>query len=101
MRHFIGHHQVVTDDDALELALDLWLGPDEETDEERTARFDAGRDILAEDPELFDLAVRLVVDLARDTRASQNVSPLGAAVSAPGLRSTSVDRETRGERRAA
>ena len=58
MRHYIGHHRVASTDDLMELAigtpLDLWLGVDNETDEERAARLDAARDILAEDPGLTD-----------------------------------------------
>jgi hypothetical protein len=78
MHHFIGHHQVVAYDEALELALDLWLGPDEETDEERSARLAAGRDILAEDPELFDRAVRAVAETlaARACGTPARVHPL-------------------------
>lgn len=66
MKAFIGPHQVVTDDDALELALgtplELWLGVEGESEAERAARQDAARDILADDPELFDRAVRVVAD---------------------------------------
>jgi hypothetical protein len=66
MKTFIGDQEIIAGDEALELALDLWLGPEEETEEEQAARLDAGRDILADDPELFDLAVRVVVQpLAR------------------------------------
>ncbi|WP_074467682.1 hypothetical protein [Streptomyces sp. WMMB 714] len=66
MKAFIGSHQVITDGDALELALgtplELWLGVDGESEAERAARQDAARDILADDPELFDRAVRVVAD---------------------------------------
>jgi hypothetical protein len=58
MKHFIGHHLVASTDEVLELAigtpLDLWLGVDNESEEERAARLDAARDILADDPELTD-----------------------------------------------
>ncbi|MGY1437157.1 hypothetical protein [Streptomyces reniochalinae] len=60
MRHYIGDQQVIADDEALELALDLYVGQDDETEEETAARLDAGRDILAADPELFDRAARVV-----------------------------------------
>ncbi|MFE1358371.1 hypothetical protein [Streptomyces harbinensis] len=57
MRSYIGTHEVQTDDDFVELALgtdpELWLGVDGETAEERAARLDAARDILADDPELI------------------------------------------------
>ncbi|NGO67465.1 hypothetical protein [Streptomyces boncukensis] len=59
---FIGGHRVITGDDVLELALDLYFGPDSETDEERAARRAAGVDILSEDPTLFDWAVRLAAE---------------------------------------
>ncbi|QMV23354.1 hypothetical protein GQS52_18060 [Streptomyces sp. SCUT-3] len=65
MRSFIGRHQAVTDDDFFELALgtplELWLGEEGESDEERAARLDAARDILADDPGLYDRAVRAAV----------------------------------------
>ncbi|MFF4825772.1 hypothetical protein ACFY20_22645 [Streptomyces sp. NPDC001312] len=58
MRMFVGHQQAVSADDFVELALgtpvELWLGVEGETDEERAARLDAARDILA-DPEYSDL----------------------------------------------
>lgn len=62
MKNFIGRHQALTDTDYLELALgtplDLWLGEDGESDEERAARLDAARDILADDLDLYDRALR-------------------------------------------
>lgn len=67
MRSYIGGHQVVTAEDYLELALgtpvELWLGSAGESEEERAARQDAARDILADDPELPDRAMRLAVQL--------------------------------------
>ncbi|MFJ9410823.1 hypothetical protein [Streptomyces sp. NPDC101393] len=64
MKTFIGRHQALTDTDYLELALgtplDLWLGEDGESDEERAARLDAARDILDDDPDLYDRALRAV-----------------------------------------
>ena len=63
MKSFIGTHEVLGDDDFIELALGtplaLWLGEETETDEERAARLDAARDILADDPELFDRVTRV------------------------------------------
>ncbi|MBZ9637921.1 hypothetical protein [Streptomyces sp. PSKA30] len=51
MRTYVGHQQAVSAEDFVELALgtpvELWLGPEGETDEERAARLDAARDILA------------------------------------------------------
>ncbi|MEU7318040.1 hypothetical protein [Streptomyces sp. NPDC007083] len=64
MKSFIAGHEVVTEDDALELALgtplELWLGVADESAEERAARLDAARDILAEEPELYDRVTALV-----------------------------------------
>jgi hypothetical protein len=82
MKAFIGPHQVVTDDDALEIALgtplELWLGVDGESEAERAARQDAARAILADDPELFDRAVRVVADSLPPLRrpATATVTPL-------------------------
>ncbi|MCX5130861.1 hypothetical protein OOK06_01955 [Streptomyces sp. NBC_00340] len=62
MRAYIGGHRAVNDTDFLELALgtpvELWLGVDGESDEERAARLDAARDILAT-PEYQDLPDRV------------------------------------------
>ncbi|MFF4790770.1 hypothetical protein ACFY2M_13555 [Streptomyces sp. NPDC001276] len=58
MRMYVGRQQAVSVEDFLELALgtpvELWLGVEGETDEERAARLDAARDILA-DPEYSNL----------------------------------------------
>ncbi|MDT0307201.1 hypothetical protein RM780_09525 [Streptomyces sp. DSM 44917] len=65
MRSFIGAHEALDGNDFIELALGtplaLWLGVEGESEEERAARVDAARDILAEDPELFDRVSRLAV----------------------------------------
>ncbi|MGW2644631.1 hypothetical protein ACWC2T_06865 [Streptomyces sp. NPDC001393] len=64
MRTYIGGHQAVSVNDFIELALgtpaELWLGVEGETDEERAARLDAARDILAENPDLPDDVSRVV-----------------------------------------
>lgn len=58
MRTYIGGQVAVTADDVVELALgtpvDLWLGVEGESGEERAARLAAARDILADDPGLVD-----------------------------------------------
>lgn len=60
MRIIVAGHTAVTADEFVELALgtplDLWLGVEGESEMERTARMDAARDILAENPELPDRA---------------------------------------------
>ncbi|GAA0647907.1 hypothetical protein GCM10009548_11680 [Streptomyces malaysiensis subsp. malaysiensis] len=66
MKSFIGHHEVATDTDYLELALgtplELWLGEKGESAEECAARLDAARDILADDPELIDSVSRIAAE---------------------------------------
>jgi len=58
MRTYIGHQQAISAEDFAELALgtpvELWLGVDGESDEERAARLDAARDILADNPNFPD-----------------------------------------------
>ncbi|MCF6525674.1 hypothetical protein [Streptomyces sp. JJ36] len=67
MKDFIGGHVAVSDADLVELSmgagtpLELWLGEENETEEERAARLDAARDILADDPELIDRVTRTAV----------------------------------------
>jgi hypothetical protein len=60
-------HKVVSEDEALELALgtplELWLGYDGETEEDRAAREFAASDILAEQPELYDRVTSLAADV--------------------------------------
>lgn len=66
MRTFIAGHEPVTASEYIELALgtplELWLGEPGETEEERAARLDAARDILADDPGLFDRVSRVAVE---------------------------------------
>ncbi|UYB41192.1 hypothetical protein SLV14_003906 [Streptomyces sp. Je 1-4] len=72
MKTYIGRHQVLTDTDVLELALgtplELWLSEDGESVEESAARLDAARDILADDPDLHDRALRTAATALRDDR---------------------------------
>ncbi|TSB17683.1 hypothetical protein [Streptomyces benahoarensis] len=62
MKTYLGRHEAVTYLDLIELALgtplDLWLGEEGESAEERAARLDAARDIAADDPGLYDRALR-------------------------------------------
>jgi hypothetical protein len=67
MRTYVGGHQAVSTHDFVELALgtppELWLGVEGETAEERAARLDAARDILAENPGLPDDVSRVAAEL--------------------------------------
>jgi hypothetical protein len=87
MRTYIGHQQAVSAEDFVELALgtpvELWLGAEGETDEERAARLDAARDILA-DPEyrnLPDDVARIAAEVI-EAHAPElfNVVPLARSV---------------------
>ncbi|MFE2440939.1 hypothetical protein ACFXDF_02505 [Streptomyces sp. NPDC059426] len=101
MKSFIGHHEVATDTDYLELALgtplELWLGEEGESAEERAARLDAARDILADDPELIDSVSRIAAEaieahaptlfpsigrLPRPARTAGRTAPVSKAVAA-------------------
>ncbi|MFF2569553.1 hypothetical protein [Streptomyces sp. NPDC058084] len=66
MRTFIGGHQAVSANDFVELALgtpvELWLGAEGESEEERAARLDAARDILADNPNLPDEVSRVAAE---------------------------------------
>ncbi|WP_346779909.1 hypothetical protein [Streptomyces sp. S3(2020)] len=79
MRNFVSGHQADTTHDFLELALgtpvELWLGVEGESEEERAARLDAARDILADDPELPDRAVQVAAK-ALDEAGLLRLSPL-------------------------
>lgn len=86
MKSFVGTHQVVSADDYIELALgtpvELWLGVAGESEEERAARQDAARDILADNPHLVDDATRLAADtLDAYVPDLGNVLPLTGPVS--------------------
>ncbi|MDN3284284.1 hypothetical protein QWL27_00525 [Streptomyces thermocarboxydus] len=67
MRAYIGGHQAVSVNDFIELALgtpaELWLGEEGETEQERAARLDAARDILADNPELPDDVARIAAEV--------------------------------------
>ncbi|MGH4033199.1 hypothetical protein ACQB60_30165 [Actinomycetota bacterium Odt1-20B] len=64
MRTYVNGHRAESAEDFVELALgtplELWLGPVEgESEQERAARLDAARDILADYPDLPDRAVQV------------------------------------------
>lgn len=68
MAYVIANFQDVQDveDDPMDLVIGtptaLWLGVPGESDEERLARLDAARDILADEPELMDLVTCITVE---------------------------------------
>ncbi|WP_328872859.1 hypothetical protein OHT76_23665 [Streptomyces sp. NBC_00287] len=80
MRTYIGRQQAVSVEDFAELALgtpvELWLGVEGETDEERAAREDAARDILADNPDLPDDLVRMAAQVIEDNPDLFDVIPL-------------------------
>jgi hypothetical protein len=67
MRTYIGRHRPVSPVDYVELALgtpvELWLGVEGETEEERAARLAAARDILADDPSMPDRVSQVAAEV--------------------------------------
>lgn len=89
MKKFIGAHVASSDDEFAELALgDLFSGPADETENERSARLDAARDVLddlwREDPELAEYAARLLDAPASVLRLPGRTRRKRARPSAPG-----------------
>ncbi|WCH92726.1 hypothetical protein POD33_11620 [Streptomyces moderatus] len=80
MRAYIGRQEAVSVEDFAELALgtpvELWLGVEGETDEERAAREDAARDILADSPEMPDDLVRMAAQVIEENPDLFDVIPL-------------------------
>ncbi|TQJ54675.1 hypothetical protein [Streptomyces sp. SLBN-115] len=80
MRTYIGHQQAISVEDFAELALgtpvELWLGVEGETDEERAAREDAARDILGDNPNLPDDLVRIAAQVIEENPDLFDVVPL-------------------------
>ncbi|OSC69689.1 hypothetical protein B5181_12095 [Streptomyces sp. 4F] len=80
MRAYIGRQEAVSVEDFAELALgtpvELWLGVEGETDEERAAREDAARDILADNPDLPDDLVRMAAQVIEENPDLFDVIPL-------------------------
>ncbi|MCM2427552.1 hypothetical protein [Streptomyces sp. RKAG337] len=66
MRNYVGHHRALTSTDFLELALgtplELWLGEEAESEQDRAVREAAARDILADDPTLYDRTIALAAE---------------------------------------
>ncbi|BBC35863.1 uncharacterized protein SGFS_071570 [Streptomyces graminofaciens] len=82
MKYLVAGREAVTAAEFAELALgtpvELWLGVEGETEEERAARLDAARDILA-DPEFASLPddlVRLAARVVDDHPELFDVVPL-------------------------
>ncbi|MFI6661931.1 hypothetical protein ACIBL8_41190 [Streptomyces sp. NPDC050523] len=82
MLNYVSGHRADTPQDFAELALgtppELWLGVDGESDQERAARLDAARDILA-DPDYRDLPdalIRLAALVVEEHPDLFNVVPL-------------------------
>ncbi|WP_326759312.1 hypothetical protein OHB35_16965 [Streptomyces phaeochromogenes] len=80
MRTYIGRQQAISTEDFAELALgtpvELWLGVEGESDEERAAREDAARDILAENPDLPDDLIRMAAQVIENNPDLFDVIPL-------------------------
>ena len=80
MRTYIGRQQAISAEDFAELALgtpvELWLGVEGETDEERTAREDAARDILADNPNFPDDLVRIAAQVIEENPDLFDIVPL-------------------------
>lgn len=81
MRTYIGVHQASTTHEFIELALgtppELWLGVEGESEDERAARLDAARDILADDPGLADRVSQVAAQAIEDHAPELfNVIPL-------------------------
>jgi hypothetical protein len=80
MRTYIGRQQAVSCEDFAELALgtpvELWLGVEGETDEERAAREDAARDILADNPDMPDDLIRMAAQVIEDHPDLFDITPL-------------------------
>ncbi|WP_445269032.1 hypothetical protein [Streptomyces sp. DSM 41634] len=81
MRTYIGGQEAVSVNEFIELALgtpvELWLGVERESSEERAARLDAARDILAEYPDLPDDVSRVAAEVIEANAPELfNVAPL-------------------------
>ncbi|NJQ05505.1 hypothetical protein [Streptomyces lonarensis] len=86
MREYVGPHEVRTLHDMIELSLgidpELFLGVEGESCEERAARLDAARDIMAEDPELFDQLFRLAMRAPGAVRRLRPLAPTARRLAA-------------------
>ncbi len=81
-RHSLpGLHRDLVLDHTLETVVgtpaELWLGVDDETDEERAARLDAACDILADDPDMP--GAEYLTSLVLEDLATEETSALSAA----------------------
>ncbi|MFJ6798860.1 hypothetical protein [Streptomyces sp. NPDC091268] len=81
MRTYIGGQEAVNVNEFIELALgtplELWLGVEGESNEERAARLEAARDILADNPNLPDDVSRVAAQVIEASAPELfNVVPL-------------------------
>ncbi|WP_405700496.1 hypothetical protein [Streptomyces sp. NBC_00069] len=81
MRTYIGSREAVSVNEFIELALgtplELWIGVEGESEEERAARLDAARDILAEYPGLPDDVSRVAAQVIEANAPELfNIAPL-------------------------
>ncbi|MFI1091934.1 hypothetical protein [Streptomyces sp. NPDC020917] len=87
MRSIVAGHVAANATEFVELALgtplDLWLGVEGESEEERAAREAAARDILADDPGLYDRTTALAVEtIGRTMPELLDLAPARPAVPA-------------------
>ncbi|MFI0966073.1 hypothetical protein ACH4S8_32475 [Streptomyces sp. NPDC021080] len=84
MRTYVGRQQAISSEDFAELALgtpiELWLGVEGESDDERAARLDAARDILADNPNLLDDLIRIAAQVIEENPDLFEVIPLSRPV---------------------
>ncbi|MBT2382088.1 hypothetical protein [Streptomyces sp. ISL-11] len=70
MKHIVAGQEAASAAEFVELALgtplELWLGVPGESAEERAARVDAARDIIGDDPGLYDRVTRIAATLIKD-----------------------------------
>ena len=80
MRTFVAGQEAYSDSEFAELALgtppELWLGVEGETDEERAAREDAARDILADNPDLPGDLIRIAAQVIEESPDLFDVVPM-------------------------
>jgi hypothetical protein len=103
VNHIVAGHVAADTTDFIELALgtpvDLWLGVENESPQEREARLDAARDILADAPHLADDTLRLAAQVIEDH--APDLFNVVALPQRPTARAARLDRGTRNARKGA